>query len=261
MGDHSRSQAYAEDAMNFSRVSFLSIRLLVAVATGMEWSTAEAAFFDLLGAQGAAVEGALSNSATVGGITATLTANSGALNQTTNRFGVNAAGSGDDADTLDGGEGADSITLTFSVDIFLEQIQLSVLSAGEAGLITIAGGTPISLLDTGAGMDEFDFNSNNLVLTTESVVLSWVSGNGFSFDDFTVSASLGGDFDGDGDRDGADFLIWQRDLRDADNLADWEANFSALPLSAVTATMPEPASLLLALLACQGWLVGRGRRI
>lgn len=148
-------------------------------------TSANAAFFDLRGTEGLAIDGLVSGSTTVDGITATLTANSGVLNQTASAFGINADGSGDDTDTLDGGEVVENIEITFDVDIVLNQIQLSLLSAGEEGSITIAGGSPISLTDTGAGDDEFNFSDT--VLTTDSIVLSWVSGNGFSFDDFSVS--------------------------------------------------------------------------
>jgi len=244
--------------MNFSRALFLSLGML---AANVALLPTQAAFFDLRGPQGVDVDGLASGSTTVGGITATLTANSGELNQSGNGFGVNTLpGAGDDPDALDGVLGTETITLTFNVNVFLDQIQLSVLSAGEEGSIAIAGGVPISLTDTGVGNDEFNFNSNNTVLTSESIVLSWVSGNGFSFDDFTVSliSPVAGDFDGDGDRDGADFLVWQRDLGDAASLAIWEANFGVPPLSAIATAVPEPASLLLALL---GLLVGRWRGI
>ncbi len=42
---------------------------------------------------------------------------------------------------------------------------------------------------------------------------------------------LTGDFDSDGDVDGADFLLWQTGSATAGDLADWEANFARLPLS------------------------------
>lgn len=57
-----------------------------------------------------------------------------------------------------------------------------------------------------------------------------------------------GDFDGDGDVDGADFLEWQRgnspNLGSAGDLLDWENNYGAAPLSGLS-TVPEPSSALL----------------
>ena len=239
--------------MNFAKTIFFSAGLLL---TSFTAQTTQAAFFDLRGALGTELEGAISGSISVGGITATLTANSGILNQSSLGFGVNATGSGDDAARLDGDVLAETITLTFNIDVLLDQIQLAVLSEDEEGALTVAGGSPISLVDTGAGDDEYNFNANNTVLTTDSVVLSWVSGNGFSFDDFTVSplSPLDGDFDADADRDGADFLVWQRDLSDTSNLTKWENNYGVLGSLAVTTPVPEPTGLLLLISAMTfGW--------
>jgi len=61
-----------------------------------------------------------------------------------------------------------------------------------------------------------------------------------------VGAGFDGDFDGDNDVDGADFLEWQRNLGDSANLALWETNYGTTgALSAVT-SVPEPTALLLA---------------
>src|SRR5690606_23129308 len=56
--------------------------------------------------------------------------------------------------------------------------------------------------------------------------------------------SLPGDFDMDGDVDGADFLSWQRgnspNPLSSGDLADWESNFGATALTAAVA-VPEPS--------------------
>jgi pullulanase len=63
--------------------------------------------------------------------------------------------------------------------------------------------------------------------------------------------SIAGDFDGDGDVDGSDFLAWQRGESNpplsSTDFADWEANFGleTTPLATVSATVPEPASFTL----------------
>jgi hypothetical protein len=55
-----------------------------------------------------------------------------------------------------------------------------------------------------------------------------------------------GDFDTDGDVDGRDFLVWQRNPS-VGNLGDWQTNYGTSgPLTAATA-IPEPASALLGL--------------
>ena len=56
-----------------------------------------------------------------------------------------------------------------------------------------------------------------------------------------------GDFDGDGDVDGRDFLVWQRNPS-VGNLADWQANYGNGPFSAAT-SVPEPSALVLVICA------------
>jgi hypothetical protein len=62
-----------------------------------------------------------------------------------------------------------------------------------------------------------------------------------------------GDFDGDGDVDGADFLVWQRggspNPLSAADLADWRANFGPGGSLSATAGVPEPGALVLAAMA------------
>jgi len=74
-----------------------------------------------------------------------------------------------------------------------------------------------------------------------------------------------GDFDGDGDVDGADFLAWQRgdspDPLSAGDLATWEANFGTTPAPATAAVaVPEPTSAALMLSLAAVGLLQRSRR-
>ena len=73
--------------------------------------------------------------------------------------------------------------------------------------------------------------------------------------DYLASISLEGDFDADGDVDGADFLTWQRDGLSAGDLADWQANYGD-PSNALAnaASVPEPASYVILLLGMIGVL-------
>lgn len=64
---------------------------------------------------------------------------------------------------------------------------------------------------------------------------------------------LTGDFDADGNVDGADFLIWQRD-NGVGALADWTANFGATAdAAAAVHAIPEPGALSLL-----GWITIAG---
>jgi len=75
---------------------------------------------------------------------------------------------------------------------------------------------------------------------------------------------LASDFDEDGDVDGFDFLTWQRGgsptpLSSGD-LSDWQTNYGTVaPLSAASAVVPEPHTLLLASLASMGLTLRRRR--
>jgi fibronectin-binding autotransporter adhesin len=69
----------------------------------------------------------------------------------------------------------------------------------------------------------------------------------------TVAEGSDGDFDGDGDVDGRDFLLWQRgnspDPRSGGDLADWQANYGVGLLASSSTAVPEPAGIMLVALA------------
>jgi len=70
-----------------------------------------------------------------------------------------------------------------------------------------------------------------------------------------------GDFDGDDDVDGADFLQWQRDGLSASDLVTWEANFgSAAQLTAASSNVPEPSTSLMVVVCCGVCVIRRPRR-
>lgn len=73
-----------------------------------------------------------------------------------------------------------------------------------------------------------------------SAIRTWYDGLGVAL---VSSAQLAGDFDLDGDVDGADLLVWQQN-NSVGNLAEWKANFG-LPNSstASAAVVPEPDAL------------------
>jgi hypothetical protein len=59
-----------------------------------------------------------------------------------------------------------------------------------------------------------------------------------------LALTLPGDFDFDGDVDGRDFLVWQRNTNVGD-LADWQNNYGTGALTANSVAVPEPGSLIL----------------
>jgi CubicO group peptidase (beta-lactamase class C family) len=74
--------------------------------------------------------------------------------------------------------------------------------------------------------------------------------------------STPGDFDFDGDVDGRDLLVWQRDTAVGD-LADWQANYGmgATAGGLSSSAVPEPSSLITASALIVLWLAGtRNRR-
>ncbi|MCA9236788.1 MAG: BNR-4 repeat-containing protein [Planctomycetales bacterium] len=90
------------------------------------------------------------------------------------------------------------------------------------------------------GGDDIDVFIDDWQTTNGSASRTWYDGVGYAL----VSSGLPGDFDADGDVDGNDFLIWQRDP-DVGDLADWQAYFGSANSSATSAVVPEPPAALL----------------
>lgn len=100
---------------------------------------------------------------------------------------------------------------------FTSQAQDAVLSG------TFADGTPFL----------FDFSDSDFLSSTAALTL-------------TITTNIPGDFNGDGDVDGADFLVWQRTDRSASELALWKVNYGKTPGSfSVSVAVPEPSTLML----------------
>ncbi len=142
--------------------------------------------FDLRGTEGAAIDGSPIGSVSKDGLTATLTANIGIFNQTNSGFGINAPGGGDDTDAIDGDLGIESIAIVFDQLVTLVQLVLSSFTITEDAGLGIAGVDTI-LPGTQPSKDIYDFSIDNVVPIGESVILAFSTGNGFSFDEFTVT--------------------------------------------------------------------------
>jgi len=147
--------------------------------------------FNLRGPEIEDIDGAATMDVTRVGLTATLTANDGVLNRTANGFGINASGSGDDTDAIDNGSGVvESVTIMFDQLVTFDQLKLSLFTsaASDEASLTIADGPPIFLVDVGT-TDIYNFSTDNIVSIGQSVMLAYSTGNGFSFDEFTVTTS------------------------------------------------------------------------
>jgi hypothetical protein len=90
---------------------------------------------------------------------------------------------------------------------------------------------------------------------------NWITGDGLlNVVTFEPPVTTAGDFDQDGDVDGRDFLVWQRNTS-VGNLADWQANYGVGTVSSVTSAttaVPEPTGIVL--IAMAGLLVAARRR-
>lgn len=107
--------------------------------------------------------------------------------------------------------------------------------------------------------EPFMFVHRTSELTNEprDIAADWVRENY----DMLIGETLPGDFDGNGSVDGADFLVWQRDLGTAPELATWEQNYGVGGLSAPSAlsAVPEPGTCLSAMMAMAGYALHRRR--
>ena len=125
----------------------------------------------------------------IDGITATLRAMDASdpndeLNQTGSHFGINASGSGDDTDQIDADSGeTEFVTIFFDQDVFFNSIEVSSIGTSDEGSLTIGSNSPI--LFSASGLVDA---GSVLLLQGDSVLVSHETGNGFSFDAFTVTA-------------------------------------------------------------------------
>jgi hypothetical protein len=183
--------------------------------------------------------------------------------------------------------------------LFMYTLRTGDLNEGPLGLaneeysINFTGAGTITVDHAGIYVATQDANTGLYTAASKTYEQLWAYGilqaNGLSgldgavFSDFfTTTGTLGsdnykltskltsgpdGDFDGDGDVDGADFLRWQRggspNPLSAGDLATWKANFGAsatVAASAAVGAVPEPSALFSAMVALCGLGVWRSRR-
>ncbi len=197
-------------------------------------------------------------------------------------------GYGDVEDAFSGAQGEGS-TLT------LEGASTLLANAIQDGVALVLDGTSVATLlaDPGGHADDpvdgFDLVDSNGTITfmsagakmitlhasasdVRALIINGLTGMSYlddptawnvtNWDGMSPLASLqlvgvgpAGDFDNDGDVDGADFLVWQRGLGTiftATDLNDWKANYGTGASSALASatSVPEPTSALLIFTAC-----------
>ncbi|TWU27403.1 beta strand repeat-containing protein [Bythopirellula polymerisocia] len=106
----------------------------------------------------------------------------------------------------------------------------------------------VNLTGNSGGEDGRRSSLNDAGLLT--FALSFTGGSGGIFTAMVPSPAGPGDFDLDGDVDGRDFLVWQRNPC-VGNLTDWQANYGS-PFTAASTTVPEPTTWALLSIALAG---------
>ena len=104
-------------------------------------------------------------------------------------------------------------------------------------------GRPADEYYAGMWADTGEFTRELLQKASEAVADSWYTAWVDAGSPTTFLPPIAGDFNGDGDVDGADFLFWQRELGVGD-LSAWQANFGHRS-GGGAANVPEPDGLLL----------------
>ncbi|TWU29953.1 beta strand repeat-containing protein [Bythopirellula polymerisocia] len=148
--------------------------------------------------------------------------------------------------------------LTYANSATLE-IELGGLVAGSGhdqinsdGTVTLNGTLDVSLLNNFMPSigDTFEIITATIVVDMFSVEslpaiggLLWNVNYSATNVVLEVLSPFTADFDQDGDVDGHDFLVWQRDPN-VGSLTDWQAQYGgALPLTASATSVPEPGTL------------------
>lgn len=182
-------------------------------------------------------------------------------------------------DNLTIGQGSASNVLAIDGDLALTggAVEFDVSSAGftsidVAGDATLSGTTvAINLIDSFSPIEGADYavltvagaysaSSLNFSLPALTAGLTWDTST-FAIDGIlsVIAAGTAGDFNGDGNVDGTDFLLWQRDPG-VGALADWQANYGTVAAAPAAGNVPEPAAATLLALALTGWAATAVRR-
>ena len=158
----------------------------------------------------------------------------------------------------EGGEFGDTSVQASTNSIANSAVYASVDSDDPSKMILIAVNRTDSPLDTGLAVtSDFRFDRAEVFQLTSAssspvqvsdIPISQVNAFRYTMPAYSVSTlvlyaatTLLGDFDEDGDVDGRDFLVWQRDPSVGD-LADWQASY-VVSFLAGNLSVPEPSAL------------------
>ncbi len=138
--------------------------------------------------------------------------------------------------------------VTADVDRFGQVSDASVELLLNSSTTIFAIGEPTGYLETSIMQSGTLFPGSYRLIAAADTMLSFLdasspSTSGAEFSLLFTLDVIPGDFDHDGDVDGRDFLVWQRNPS-VRNLADWKMNYGT-PLNAAVTALPEPITSLL----------------
>ncbi|MCF7848147.1 MAG: hypothetical protein K9M45_04795, partial [Kiritimatiellales bacterium] len=152
--------------------------------------------FGSAGASGLDLDELHIGTTTISGVVMTATAGSvvgDEFNQTATSFGINAAGTGDDTDQIDGGSMVDEfMTFYFDKPGTLVSIDFGSLITGDSDTGNVFSAAASLNLDfhndNTDGSDVLTVGSNFLAGAANSFTISYKSGNGFALEGITIDA-------------------------------------------------------------------------
>jgi len=144
---------------------------------------------------------------------------------------------------------ATSVGVFADLDAAEEGIALAGFAIDGAGNMYASTGSQQARVYS---LDMSDFSQVLLGDVNDTVPIEIFDGSLAAFTFAIPTDGPTADFDSDGDVDGADFLLWQRDNLGASALADWKAEYGTVPAVAAVSAVPEPSALALLMLGAIG---------
>jgi hypothetical protein len=111
---------------------------------------------------------------------------------------------------------------------------------------------PTTMAPDGISSDAWDYFVMGIAGETDSDDFDWIMDN-FKLEIFGSNAGIDGDFNGDGNVDAADYVMWRKNGMSAADYQLWVENFGTTSPGVGGGAVPEPAGLVL--LAISGLLI------